>query len=67
VPTAAVIALDAAGVCLIGAAVLHRRLLDRGRLEIMTARLLITIAALGALAWATCFATLLAVAAIEAH
>jgi hypothetical protein len=41
--------------------------LDRGRLEIMTAWLLITIAALGALAWAACFATLLAVAAIEAH
>ena len=35
----------------------------------MTAWLLITldIAALGALAWAACFATLLAVAAIEAH
>jgi hypothetical protein len=38
--------------------------LDRGRLEIMTAWLLITI---GALAWAACFATLLAVAAIKAH
>jgi hypothetical protein len=33
----------------------------------MTAWLLITIAALRALAWAACFATLLAVAAIEAH
>ena len=33
----------------------------------MTAWLLITIAALGAVAWAPCFATLLAVAAIEAH
>ena len=33
----------------------------------MTDWLLITIAALGALAWAACFATLLAVAAIEAH
>ena len=33
----------------------------------MTGWLLITIAALGALAWAACFATPLAVAAIEAH